>query len=183
MDYKMMPPRYKHDCDHCRFLGRHLNADLYFCECSNGSRNPRYIVLSPTVIARFSDSGSDYVSGLDNDAPCLVEARKRSIEAGYLRKLEIKRSQMIDDYNRQLIQHVLNGVKLQTRYTTKDDWDTVPDQRSALIFLAGANRTLLLCRLKPTPKEELLEMLNESTTRFLTKTEHDRLRVIVEENM
>lgn len=45
-------PRYEHDCATCTFLGRDGSADLYFCP--NG----------PTVIARFSNDGSDYVSGL-----------------------------------------------------------------------------------------------------------------------
>jgi len=52
-------PRFKHDCQRCRYLGTIVSsgglADLYFCDQS-GSR--------PTVIARFSDEGSDYASGL-----------------------------------------------------------------------------------------------------------------------
>lgn len=58
-------PKYKHDCKKCKFLRhetapsrtsmRQENADLYFC--SQGGIN--------TIIARFSDIGSDYASGLN----------------------------------------------------------------------------------------------------------------------
>jgi hypothetical protein len=43
-------PRYVHDCDGCTFLGQFEEYDLYACD--------------NTVIARRSDEGSDYKSGL-----------------------------------------------------------------------------------------------------------------------
>ena len=76
-----MKPQFKHDCDECVLLGRlehglnvvpnfmpndegmvtlfddlcsKKHVDLYFCD-----KQPR-----PTVIARYSDEGSDYASGL-----------------------------------------------------------------------------------------------------------------------
>lgn len=53
-------PKYVHDCDLCTFLGRATcpttgeEADLYHC----------VDVVGPTVIARLSDHGGDYRSGL-----------------------------------------------------------------------------------------------------------------------
>lgn len=61
-------PQYAHDCDACAFLGRYLDTstgsklehadsyDLYYCH-GEGLR-------LPTVIARFSSRGPDYLSGL-----------------------------------------------------------------------------------------------------------------------
>lgn len=53
-------PQWKHDCTNCRFLGLTIGgghlADLYVCEGSDpGDRDP-------TILARFSDEGSDYLS-------------------------------------------------------------------------------------------------------------------------
>lgn len=49
-------PLFDHDCDHCMFLGTYNGyADLYWC-MQMGNR--------PTLIARFSDDGPDYVSGI-----------------------------------------------------------------------------------------------------------------------
>ena len=64
-----MAPRFKHDCDQCVCLGRHGDADLYYC--------PK----GPTVIARYSDEGSDYVSGMASSLPDLIEAEKRFQQA------------------------------------------------------------------------------------------------------
>lgn len=50
-------PKFKHDCSQCTFLGRHRDDyeyDLYHCEKSG----------LPTIIARFGDYGSDYMSGM-----------------------------------------------------------------------------------------------------------------------
>jgi hypothetical protein len=47
-----MPPRYKHDCDACRFIGQHNEFDVYHCaQCDGG-----------TIVARFSDEPSGYAS-------------------------------------------------------------------------------------------------------------------------
>lgn len=61
-------PRYEHDCTWCVFLGQYGDNDLYFCP---GGGNP-------TVIARHSDEGSDYQSGLGINMPDLVEAERRA---------------------------------------------------------------------------------------------------------
>jgi len=45
-------PKFEHDCSDCTFLGHENNHDLYFC------------ASEPTIIARFSDEGSEYSSGL-----------------------------------------------------------------------------------------------------------------------
>jgi hypothetical protein len=68
-------PLYRHDCDACQFLGRWNNQDLYYCDGE------------PTVIARRSDDGPDYTSGLcfaNGAVPSLTEAKRRAIAAGLL---------------------------------------------------------------------------------------------------
>ncbi len=47
--------KYTHDCENCIPLGEYFKNDLYFC-VQGGS--------SPTVIARFGNSGWQYTSGL-----------------------------------------------------------------------------------------------------------------------
>jgi hypothetical protein len=80
--------RYEHDCDNCVFLGQFENADLYVCAHNN---------IIDTVVARFSDDGPDYLSGLtfayaygedlsieeDSDMKSTFEAFKRAISIGY----------------------------------------------------------------------------------------------------
>lgn len=46
-------PRYEHDCTECIFLGKFKRYDLYF-----------HPGLDPTIIARYSSDGPDYISGL-----------------------------------------------------------------------------------------------------------------------
>jgi hypothetical protein len=63
-------PRYLHDCECCRFVGFHKDADLYYC------------ATEPTVIARYSDEGSDYSSGLvfaNGANEALTIARRRAV--------------------------------------------------------------------------------------------------------
>jgi hypothetical protein len=70
--------RYAHDCKNCKPLGEYSDVDLYFCDQDGNN---------PTVLARFSDHGPDYISGL-TFAPtnlALNEAKKRAIEIGYLK--------------------------------------------------------------------------------------------------
>ena len=67
--------RYVHDCDRCVSLGVFGKADLYYC-AKNGD---------PTVIARWSDEGSDYTSGMEfANRGCyqLAEAKDRAIAKG-----------------------------------------------------------------------------------------------------
>lgn len=44
----MSKPQFKHDCDHCEFIGHYVGHDVY--KCKN------------TIIARSSDDGPDYGS-------------------------------------------------------------------------------------------------------------------------
>jgi hypothetical protein len=80
------PPRFAHDCQHCVFLGRFKNAfddcDLYFCAQNASSTAHGH----PTVIARFSDEGPDYSSGLPvaDKVPALAEAKRRAKARGLL---------------------------------------------------------------------------------------------------
>jgi hypothetical protein len=48
----MQIPRYKHDCDACKFIGNHLQYDVYHCSG----------ILGGSVIARFGNKGSEYAS-------------------------------------------------------------------------------------------------------------------------
>ncbi len=48
-----MEPVFRHDCDRCIFLGHFEGRDLYYCHHG-----------IPTVIARHSDEGPDYQSGM-----------------------------------------------------------------------------------------------------------------------
>ena len=68
--------RYKHDCDNCVYLGEYKNADLYFCNQ----------ISVKTVVARFSDYGPDYISGLDiaDKDEYLHTAKQKAIEIGLL---------------------------------------------------------------------------------------------------
>jgi hypothetical protein len=53
-------PLFTHDCDRCTFLGTETDpeggclADLYHC----------LDIIGPTVIARWSNEGRDYTSGM-----------------------------------------------------------------------------------------------------------------------
>lgn len=69
--------RYQHDCDNCKPLGEHGDADLYFCDQGGAGM---------TVIARYSSDGADYTSGLCAApfVPDLGEAKKRAIASGLL---------------------------------------------------------------------------------------------------
>ena len=55
--------RYTHDCKLCVYLGQYGKYDMYFCEQRSTSRYGR-TVRSPTLVARYSDYGPDYISGL-----------------------------------------------------------------------------------------------------------------------
>lgn len=79
-------PRYEHDgCESCVFLGRYLEYDLYFCR----QPNPDKTAELPTVMARWSDEPSEYLSGMPcpatvREAPyyATVVAMKMAIERG-----------------------------------------------------------------------------------------------------
>lgn len=93
----MSKPTYLHDCTGCIFLGNHewqgQTYDLYTC---------RQGINWPTVLARFSSDGPDYLSGLevarqieilplheaDRSHP-LVEAMRRAKEHGHLTKKDL----------------------------------------------------------------------------------------------
>ena len=76
-----MQPYFLHDCQSCVFLGNHTTSngdfDLYFCGQAG---------FCDTVIARYSDEGSKYMSGINSITPELIEAQKRAKEKGILFK-------------------------------------------------------------------------------------------------
>src|SRR3990167_2809320 len=84
MGSPMNKPKYQHDCDECVFLGTFQNeqdTDLYWCGEKKG--------ILPTVIARFSDEGSDYASGMcfgrihaNEPSSSIGEAYRRAIARG-----------------------------------------------------------------------------------------------------
>ena len=61
-------PVFKHDCKSCQFLAtisvtgidippkKNCTYDLYYCPSSRGF---------PTIVARYGDGGSEYISGTD----------------------------------------------------------------------------------------------------------------------
>jgi hypothetical protein len=83
-------PLWQHDCDRCEFLGRYLYGgewfDLYYCA--------HQAIGGPTVVARWSDRGPDYSSGLcfgqaaaaseAEPMPPLGEALLRAYDRGLL---------------------------------------------------------------------------------------------------
>lgn len=73
----MSRPRFTHDgCPRCVFLGNWEDHDLYFCP-QNGM---------PTVLARYGDEGSHYLSGVEaaHLVPALGEAKRRAEINGLL---------------------------------------------------------------------------------------------------
>lgn len=91
-----MKPTFLHDCVGCVFLGSYTwdgkEHDLYTCKQG---------MNWPTVIARYSSDGPDYMSGLEvavniethphdksDQTHPLVEAMKRAKERGLLTKRE-----------------------------------------------------------------------------------------------
>lgn len=72
-------PLYNHDCEACVFLGHQQMQDLYYCDQGGGQN-------MSTVIARRSDRGEDYVSGLTaaRQEPLLALAVVRAFRKGLL---------------------------------------------------------------------------------------------------
>lgn len=61
-----MKPRYTHNCDSCRFLGKYEEFDLYFCpRCDGGTCLARYgneqdsYRSAPAVILNYPDYPKD----------------------------------------------------------------------------------------------------------------------------
>ena len=76
----MIGPAFKHDCDACTFLGTYDEHDLYHCV------GPVHQV-GPTVIARWSDHGPDYASGMQ--AARRIPMKDTSENARTLRALRV----------------------------------------------------------------------------------------------
>jgi len=75
----MENPRYVHECSTCIFLGLYEEYDLYYCPQSG----------NPTVIARYSSDGPDYLSSMISCMKPLAEARRLAKERN-LRLYEIR---------------------------------------------------------------------------------------------
>lgn len=75
-------PIHEHDCDRCKFLGTFNDQDLYFCPEQMG--NPKYW----TLISRFGKNGDYCSGGWKTEHPQMLEARRRAIEAGYIKEGE-----------------------------------------------------------------------------------------------
>lgn len=75
-------PIFEHDCNNCDFLGVSVDGntvyDLYYCDTEE------------TVIARYSNNGADYMSGMVFARPDgnkqLYEAKLRAIEKGLFKE-------------------------------------------------------------------------------------------------
>lgn len=77
-----MQPKFEHDCADCVFLGPYIEGintryDLYFC--MQGGH-------IPTVIARWSNKGPDYYSGLGFNLIPLQVAERRAVSRGLLKR-------------------------------------------------------------------------------------------------
>jgi len=69
-------PLYEHDCDACHYLGVYDDIDLYYCDAG----------FQPTVIARYSEYGPDYSSGMSFAFDgSLEEAVKRAMSRGLMK--------------------------------------------------------------------------------------------------
>ena len=68
-------PQYHHSCKNCKFLGEFETFDLYYCPQPG---------LQPTVLARYGNHESAYLSGIFAPILPLIEAKKRAIAAGLL---------------------------------------------------------------------------------------------------
>jgi len=83
----MKNSRFKHDCDDCIYLGQYNEFDLYFCP-GTGEQ------YTETVIARYSDEGNDYHSGMEfatsGKIIQLVVAMERAIKKGLYIKPFVK---------------------------------------------------------------------------------------------
>ena len=71
--------KFEHDCPNCHFLGNYKEHNLYFCKGNEFTVD--------TVIARFGDDGTEYISGLSfaDDNDLLSEAKKRAINLNLLK--------------------------------------------------------------------------------------------------
>lgn len=73
-------PRFKHDCDSCKFLGNYEDYDLYFCEQGG----------DPTIVARYGNKGEQYQSGMSfaryDGLKHLYVGKLIAIDKGYLEK-------------------------------------------------------------------------------------------------
>lgn len=72
-------PIHKHDCNRCKFLGSFNGEDLYYC--------PPYDSTSKhwTLVSRYGEMGDYCSGGHKTDMPQMVEARKRAVEAGFIK--------------------------------------------------------------------------------------------------
>lgn len=60
----MAQPKYKHDCDECKFLGQYLSntarvIDIYWCQ--RKGKDPTMLSLT-SVIGRYGNRGEEYAS-------------------------------------------------------------------------------------------------------------------------
>jgi hypothetical protein len=74
---------FEHDCDRCDFLGSYRDSDGRDCDLYYADHGG----TPDTVIARYSNEGSDYMSGMpfaDGTVDSLTEAKCRAIDAGFI---------------------------------------------------------------------------------------------------
>ena len=100
----MVSPLHEHDCEDCKFLGnfedQHGRYDLYFC--------PQH--GAPTLIARWSSNGPDYMSGLvfgrqeyqNGERTPLAAAYEQAVLRGLLRTGDERGEHDMADFQRLL---------------------------------------------------------------------------------
>lgn len=133
---------FEHDSDCCEYLGVCIKEDgshagkydLY--TCLQGGHRP------PTIIARYSDDGPDYYSGLvfarEDRNPVLWEGAKRAMALGILTKEEFYQETGKAASGTIRIESagtMENGVL--TSYMTFEDTDYCPDCEEEMIWDAG----------------------------------------------
>lgn len=123
-----MPPRYKHTCPNCTYLGQSEEYDLYVC-----SRKNREI---DSIIARFGNEGPDYISGLhyalsaqdftlhtiDKARWTLAQALLRAIAKGYT----VKKEDIFEKENKAIAVRVLTYEGTPEFVTTSLEESSIP---------------------------------------------------------
>lgn len=67
----LLAARYQHDCSRCLYLGQFEEYDLYYCE---------QVIGGQTVLARYGNEGSEYLSGIHSTLEPLQEAQIRALD-------------------------------------------------------------------------------------------------------
>lgn len=82
-----MTPRFKHDCPHCKFMGRALAPGCYAIDSEQNHEQDLYfcdIPGHPTVVSRFGNGRNDFLIGRFSGVPILMIAEALAYELGLI---------------------------------------------------------------------------------------------------